>query len=74
MNFINIITSQLLGSVQLLVRVQRVDGDGAGVGELVQLQVLRRVDHHALLQLASQSDVSIAALDQSEASITWSSR
>ena len=74
MNFINIITSQLLGSVQLLVRVQRVDGDGAGVGELVQLQVLRRVDHHALLQLASQSEVSIAALDQSEASITWSSR
>ena len=60
--------------MQLLVRVQRVDGDGAGVGELVQLQVLRRVDHHALLQLASQSDVSIAALDQSEASITWSSR
>ena len=60
--------------MQLLVRVQRVDGDGAGVGELVQLQVLRRVDHHALLQLASQSEVSIAALDQSEASITWSSR
>ena len=74
MNFINIITSQLLGYVQLLVRVQRVHCDGAGVGELVQLQVLRRVDHHALLKLPSQSDVSIAALDQSEASITWSRR
>ena len=60
--------------MQLLVRVQRVDCDCAGVGELVQLQVLRRVDHHALLQLASQSEASIAAVDQSEASITWSSR
>ena len=60
--------------MQLLVRVQRVDGDGAGVGELVQLQVLGGVDHHALLQLASQSEASIAALDQSEASITWSRR
>ena len=48
--------------MQLLVRVQRVDCDCAGVGELVQLQVLSRVDHHALLQLASQSEASIAAV------------
>lgn len=53
-------------------RVQRVDG--VGVGELVELEVLHGVDQHALVQLLSQSEVSIAALDQSGGGITWSSR
>lgn len=50
------------GEALVLLSRHRVQGvDGVGVGELVELEVLHGVDQHALVQLLSQSEVSIAA-------------